>query len=75
MYKLYATEYSRRLADATMDIVGPAAQLTRECADAPMEGRPPGSYVLTLLETIGGGTSEIQRNIIATRRLGLPRTF
>ncbi len=75
MYKLYATEYSRRLADATMDIVGPAAQLTRECANAPMEGRPPGSYVLTLLETIGGGTSEIQRNIIATRRLGPPRTF
>lgn len=74
-YKLYATEYSRRLADATMDLVGPGGQLTRECADAPMEGRPCGSYVLTLLETIGGGTSEIQRNIIATRKLGLPRNF
>lgn len=74
-YKLYATEFSRRLADATMDIVGAPAQLTRENADAPMEGRPPGSYVLTLLETIGGGTSEIQRNIIATRKLGLPRNF
>lgn len=74
-YKLYATEFSRRLADATMDIVGAPAQLTRENADAAMEGRPPGSYVLTLLETIGGGTSEIQRNIIATRKLGLPRNF
>ncbi|MCB1631945.1 MAG: acyl-CoA dehydrogenase family protein [Pseudomonadales bacterium] len=74
-YKLYATEFSRRLADATMDIVGPGGQLTRENADAPMEGRPPGSYVLTLLETIGGGTSEIQRNIIATRKLGLPKNF
>lgn len=74
-YKLYATEFSRRLADATMDIVGPGNQLTAECEDAPIGGRAPGSYVLTVLETIGGGTSEIQRNIIATRKLGLPKNF
>ena len=71
-YKLYATEFSRRLADATMDIVGPGAQLTKGCHDVPLAGRSPGAYLLTVLETIGGGTSEVQRNIIATGVLGLP---
>lgn len=74
-YKLYATEFSRRLADATMDIVGPGAQLTKGCPDAAMGGRPSGAYLLTVLETTGGGTSEVQRNIIATRKLGLPKNF
>ena len=74
-YKLYATEFSRRLADATMDIVGAGSQLLAEAADAPLAGRAPGSYTLTVLETIGGGTSEVQKNIIATRKLGLPKNF
>lgn len=74
-YKLYATEFSRRLADATMDIVGPGAQLTKDSHDAPLAGRSPGAYLLTVLETIGGGTSEVQRNIIATRKLGLPKNY
>ncbi|MEZ5533548.1 MAG: acyl-CoA dehydrogenase family protein [Steroidobacteraceae bacterium] len=72
-YKLYATEFSRRLADATMDIVGPGSQLLAEATDAPLAGRPQGCYLLTVLETIGGGTSEVQKNIIATRKHGLPK--
>lgn len=74
-YKLYATELSRRLADATMDIVGPGAQLALRTEEAPLDGRAEGCYVLTVFETIGGGTSEVQKNIVATRGLGLPKNF
>ena len=31
--------------------------------------------VLDVVETIGGGSSEVQKNIIARRLLGLPKNF
>lgn len=74
-YKLYATEYSRRLANASMDIGGPGTQLRVKTADAPMEGRAESTYRYTVIDTIGGGASEIQKNIIARRGLGLPKNF
>ncbi|MBP9712599.1 MAG: acyl-CoA dehydrogenase family protein [Sterolibacterium sp.] len=74
-YKLYATELSRRIADMTMDIVGPGAQLALRTEDAPLKGRAESCYTYTVIDTIGGGSSEVQRNIIATRGLGLPRNF
>src|SRR5579862_728623 len=74
-YKLYATELSKRLADASMDIAGPGSQLRVKTSEAPMEGRPESTYRYTVIDTIGGGTSEIQKNIIARRRLGLPKNF
>jgi alkylation response protein AidB-like acyl-CoA dehydrogenase len=74
-YKLYATELSRRLADATMDIVGPGGQLALGTEDAPLKGRSESCYTYTVIDTIGGGSSEVQKNIIATRKLGLPRNF
>jgi alkylation response protein AidB-like acyl-CoA dehydrogenase len=74
-YKLYATELSRRLANAALDIVGPAGQLRVHTEEAPMRGRPELTYRYTVIDTIGGGTSEIQKNIIARRKLGLPPNF
>ena len=74
-YKLFATEYSRRLANASMDIGGPGAQLRIRTKTAPMEGRAESTYRYTVIDTIGGGSSEIQKNIIARRCLGLPKNF
>jgi 3-oxocholest-4-en-26-oyl-CoA dehydrogenase alpha subunit len=74
-YKLYATELSKRLANAAMDIVGHEAQLRVGTDEAPMGGRTESTYRYTVLDTIGGGTSEVQKNIIARRKLGLPKNF
>ncbi len=74
-YKLYTTEFSRRLADASMDLAGPGSQLRVRTADAPMSGRAESTYRYTVIDTIGGGASEIQKNIIARRKLGLPKNF
>ena len=74
-YKLYATELSQRVADATMDIVGPGAQLSLGSEEAPLKGRAEGCYTFTVLDTVGGGSSEVQKNIITKRKLGLPKNF
>jgi alkylation response protein AidB-like acyl-CoA dehydrogenase len=75
-YKLFATEYSRRLADASMDLGAPGTQLrVRVSPDGPMEGRAESTYRYTVIDTIGGGASEIQKNVIARRGLGLPKNF
>ncbi len=74
-YKLYATELSRRIADATMDIVGPGGQLALGTEDAPLRGRGESCYTYTVIDTIGGGSSEVQKNIIAKRKLDLPKNF
>ncbi len=74
-YKLFTTEYSRRLANASMDIGGPGAQIRVRDEEAPMAGRSESTYRYTVIDTIGGGASEIQKNIIARRKLGLPKNF
>jgi alkylation response protein AidB-like acyl-CoA dehydrogenase len=74
-YKLFATELSKRLANAAMDIAGPGSQLRVKTEEAPMCGRSESTYRYTVIDTIGGGASEIQKNIIARRKLGLPKNF
>ncbi len=74
-YKLFATELSKRLANASMDIAAPGSQLRVHTEEAPMAGRSESTYRYTVIDTIGGGSSEIQKNIIARRALGLPKNF
>jgi len=71
--KLTATELSRSLAEVAMDILGPYGLLPRGYERTPFRGMAPRGYLDCISSTIGAGTSEIQRNIIAVRGLGLPR--
>ncbi|HEY8171656.1 MAG TPA: acyl-CoA dehydrogenase family protein [Dehalococcoidia bacterium] len=71
MTKLFASELTQRIARTGIKVLGMYGQLYGD--DAPMKGRYESSYLTSLSSTIAGGTSEIQRNIIAQRGLGLPR--
>ena len=74
-YKLFMNETGQRVANAALDLMGPAGQLESAQPGAPVGGRFERSYRYTVVDTIGGGTSEIQKNIIARRGLGLPPSF
>jgi hypothetical protein len=74
-YKLFMNETGQRVADAALDLMGAAGQLRAGQAEAPVGGRFERSYRYTVVDTIGGGASEIQKNIIARRGLGLPQSF
>ena len=69
--KLFNSELSQRIASTSMAMLGMAGQL--RTPDAPFAGEIPADYLFNVAMTIAGGTSEIQRGIIATRGLGLPR--
>ncbi|MGE5596870.1 MAG: acyl-CoA dehydrogenase family protein [Hyphomicrobiales bacterium] len=69
--KLYSSELTQRVAASGMKTLGMMGAVREN--RAPMEGRIPDRYMTAVSSTIAGGTSEIMRNIIATRGLGLPR--
>ncbi|MCP5040175.1 MAG: acyl-CoA dehydrogenase [bacterium] len=75
MYKLYMTQLGQRVANTALDILGPEGQLRPGVAEAPVGGRFERSYRYTVVDTIGGGASEIQKNIISRRGLRLPKNF
>jgi len=72
MAKLVSTELNLRITLWALGLLGPHAQL-----DTGEAGELPGHWLARELmaraHTIAGGTSEIQRNILAERVLGLPR--
>ena len=74
MAKLYSVELNQRIYRTAMKVLGPYGQLTPAMPDvAPKRGKYAYWYLRSVANTIEGGTSEIQRNIIALRGLGLPR--
>lgn len=71
--KVFGSELLHRLANVGMQILGPYSQLDRGSKWAALRGEMLRSYLTSPSMNIGGGTSEIQRSIIAMRGLGLPR--
>ncbi|MFD2054924.1 acyl-CoA dehydrogenase family protein [Mesorhizobium calcicola] len=71
--KLYVGLLTQALADATVDIVGPLAQFEYGSDLAIFDGLFPAVFRASPALTLAGGSSEIQRGIIATRGLGLPK--
>ena len=69
--KLFATEAFTRAASWFLDIAGPDGLVQRDATA--LEGFFEYCYRYATVTTIHGGTSEIQRNLIAQRGLGLPR--
>ena len=72
--KLFSTELLLRVANVGMQILGLTGQLLEGDEWAPLKGRFRRMYLWSISDPIAGGTSEIQRNILATRGLGLPRS-
>jgi alkylation response protein AidB-like acyl-CoA dehydrogenase len=71
--KLFSSELDVRISETSMRALGLYGMLRRSSAHAQANGRVESMYLYATTSTIGGGTSEIQRNIIAQRGLGMPR--
>ncbi len=73
LLKLHWSELNQRLVELAFELEGPFSGLAPDSVDAPFEGRWQYEYLRARGNTIEAGTSEIQRNIVADRVLGLPR--
>jgi alkylation response protein AidB-like acyl-CoA dehydrogenase len=71
--KVFNTEYLQKQSRTAVSILGLYGGLWDDGPWAKLRGRYARSYVANVGTAIAGGTSEIQRNIIAQRGLGLPR--
>jgi alkylation response protein AidB-like acyl-CoA dehydrogenase len=71
--KLFWSEMYQRQLDVAAEMIGPHGQLLRGSKHALDGGRWPHLLLYSKGRTIAAGTSEVQRNIIAERVLGLPR--
>jgi len=71
--KLYGSELAQRIARTGVKVAGLYGQLRAGSACAADGGRMDALYRISVGSTIAGGTSDIQRTVIAQRGLGLPR--
>jgi alkylation response protein AidB-like acyl-CoA dehydrogenase len=70
-YKIFWASWRKKLGVLALDVLGPKGEIA---AAAPYEWQLlPQLFLGSRADTIYGGTSQIQRNIIAERALGLPR--
>jgi alkylation response protein AidB-like acyl-CoA dehydrogenase len=73
MSKLFGQHVEQQVHELALDACGPWSTLDRGSADSPNKGKWALGWLRTKGSTIGGGTSEMQRNVLAERVLGQPR--
>jgi alkylation response protein AidB-like acyl-CoA dehydrogenase len=73
--KIFMSEAEQRIAKNAMQILGPYAQLLEGSKYVPLRGRVSWEWLHSFMTTLGGGTSEVGRSVIAQRGLGLPRSY
>ena len=73
--KIFTSELEQGLVDTGMKVLGLYAPLTEDSERVPLRGRIAWYYLHSFMTTIGAGTSEIGRSVIAQRGLGLPRAY
>ena len=73
--KLFGAEHAHRIHDLVVDLLGADGMLypTRNGDGSPSDRSPHVAFLRSRANTIEGGTSEIMRNILGERILGLPR--
>jgi alkylation response protein AidB-like acyl-CoA dehydrogenase len=72
--KVYGSEMATEVYRSLMEVLGPQALISAGSAGAVLQGRLERYYRSSLVMTFGGGTNEIQRDIIGYVGLGLPAT-
>ncbi len=72
MAKAYCTTFEQRLASVATEMLGLYGQLVAESKWAPILGMAPHSYLGSKGYSLQAGTTEVLKNIVATRGLGLP---
>lgn len=71
--KLFWSEFDKRFRDTALDLLGPGGQLLSCCSEARSDVDWAREFLWSRAETIFSGSSEVQRNILAKRALGLPQ--
>lgn len=71
--KVFGTELATEAYRLLMEVLGPSATLRQDSPGALLRGRVERMHRAALILTFGGGTNEVQRDIIGMVALGLPR--
>jgi alkylation response protein AidB-like acyl-CoA dehydrogenase len=70
--KVYGSELLMEAYRALMEVLGAAGILAKDSPGAVLQGKIESSYRNGLILTFGGGTNEVQRDIIAMAGMGMP---
>jgi alkylation response protein AidB-like acyl-CoA dehydrogenase len=71
--KVFGTEFYIEAFGLLMEVLGPVAYLRRGSVEAILKSRLERNYRSLIILTFGGGTNEVQRDLIGMFGLGLPR--